>query len=102
MGILVKEQIDYWKNRNIQVSKSYRNGIINGVYKWYYESGKLRAEWEIVMGKDTGFYKYYFENGQLRFVGNQIDGKKEGKFKEFNDNGELIKTFNYKNGEEIK
>lgn len=102
MGVLVNKQIDYWENGNIQASESFKNGITDGVYKWFYESGKLRAEWEIVMDVETGFYKYYHENGQLQFTGNRINGKKEGKFMEFNEEGDLIKTFNYKNGEEIK
>ena len=50
----------------------------DGIYKEYYDSGKLKFEESYKNGALDGVLKVYFENGNPMSETNYVEGKKEG------------------------
>jgi hypothetical protein len=44
---------------------TYKDGVKNGLTKWFYESGNMYRETTYVDGKADGIQKKYYENGKL-------------------------------------
>jgi len=96
----------------------FKNDQPEGLYKFYYDNGKLRTEmsfpefsyflWEYKRDsignvtrefiKYTTYVKNYYENGLLESEGNYIDSKKDGLWKFYNENGSLYHEDYYKKG----
>ena len=70
--------------------------------KRHYENGQLKSEGNWKDGKMEGLWKYYYENGQLELEGNQKDGKTDGLWKKYYENGQLKYESIYKNGNKIE
>ena len=49
----------WYKNGNIRLESSYKNGEYDGLYKTYYESGKLYRQFEFLKGELTS--KFFIE-----------------------------------------
>jgi len=47
---------------------------LNGICKWYFESGKLKAEGTFKDGKQDAISNWYYESGTLRETANFKDG----------------------------
>lgn len=72
----------------------------NGVYKTYYQNGKVKSDETFKNGKRIGTCKYYAENGKLLYEENfNNNGLKEGITNAFYENGQLESSYNYRNGE---
>jgi len=70
---------------------NYINGLRNGVYRSYYESGELCKEFTYgAKGNANGEYKSNHKNGQVYVEMAYIDGKQVGKCKTHNKKGELV------------
>jgi hypothetical protein len=39
--------------------------LVNGIHKWYYESGNIKQECPITLGYPNGINKEYYENGSI-------------------------------------
>ncbi|MDD5570141.1 MAG: toxin-antitoxin system YwqK family antitoxin [Bacteroidales bacterium] len=99
------------------------NGLKQGFWYEYYETGEKKGEGEYDMGKKSGIWKFYFKNGKTEQTGEYLrggkpkgkwywyypsgnilreeifeDGKAEGLMKEYNDSGKVIVEGNYSNG----
>lgn len=55
----------YNEDGYITLIASYNNGIVNGLFKKFYENGILMEEGEYKMMKKIGLWKYYNELGNL-------------------------------------
>lgn len=73
------------------------NGV-NGHKIYYYDSGKILSEGELVKSKLNGKWTYYDENGNITSIGNYNKGVADGKWEWFDNNNNLTRTGNYKNG----
>jgi antitoxin component YwqK of YwqJK toxin-antitoxin module len=76
----------YWDSVKVRCEYNYKKGIYDGLQKEFYSSGKLSAEWNMKEGKRTGSGKEYYEDGTLSFS------------RDLNDNGDGFGTEFYKNG----
>lgn len=55
----------YNEDGKITLIASYKNGIVNGLFKKFYENGFLMEEGEYKTMKKVGIWKYYDEEGNL-------------------------------------
>ena len=75
-----------------------KDGKIEGLVKWHYESGELWYKANVKNGKAEGLYKAYYETGELKEEGNYKNSKREGLWKYYDKSGALREEINYKNG----
>ena len=59
----------------------------NGPNKFYYSSGQVSSEGNLVNGKPDGYWKSYYENGKLKSEGNRINLNLDGPWKFYSDKG---------------
>ena len=71
---------------------------MEGMYKEYYESGKILKEVHVSNDKENGPEKIYYENGKIKEKRFYINDKEEGKSLFYDEKGNLTKTEIYKNG----
>ena len=70
----------------------------DGIYKEYYDSGKIKAEYHYQNGQLNGPAHLYFENGFLREEALYKNGKLHGINKKYYTNGLLAERATYSNG----
>lgn len=115
-GLFDGEYISYSeKNENIISKGSYKNGLRDGLWFWYFPNGKIyykqefshnhRREDFIIqthqIGTEHGKVFRYYPNGKLEEEGNFDTGYKDGEFKKFYQNGKLEYKGNYKKESKI-
>ncbi|MFD1292719.1 toxin-antitoxin system YwqK family antitoxin [Lutibacter holmesii] len=81
--------------------ENYENGVLNGVSKTFYKTGKPTEILYYKNGKLHGNMQRFADNGVLIDDVNYVDGKLNGLAKFYNLKGELIYTGMYKNDEKI-
>ncbi|HEX4958876.1 MAG TPA: hypothetical protein VFV46_11910 [Lacibacter sp.] len=74
------------------------NGKRTGVWKFYFENGKLKSEDTYDNGKLNGLVTEYFENGNLRYKSAYADDKLVGVKEIYHPNGKLAGRENFKDG----
>ncbi|OFX79184.1 MAG: hypothetical protein A2X12_01910 [Bacteroidetes bacterium GWE2_29_8] len=74
----------------------------DGIWKHYYESGKLSFIGEYMYGEPFGKHTYYYENGNVMEEGTYKNGKKNGIWKLFTEEGILLITIEFQDDMEIK
>ena len=79
-------------------SGQFYAGKMEGMYKEYYESGKILKEVHVSNDKENGPEKIYYENGKIKEKRFYINDKEEGKSLFYDEKGNLTKTEIYKNG----
>ena len=79
-------------------SGQFYAGKMEGMYKEYYDSGKLLMEAHFSNNKENGLEKIYYENGKISSIKNYKDGKADGEYIEYYTDGELKLKGSYKNG----
>lgn len=68
--------------------KKYKNGLLHGETKSYFENGDLLVTRFYVNGKPEGTHKDYYENGNLKSEVTYEDGKMITPVKFYKENGE--------------
>ena len=87
----------YHENGQLRSEVTYKNGILDGLYKSYYEyGGQPRIKTTLKDGKKHGPWKWYYDNGQLKEEGTFKDDKRDGPIKEYHENGQLVGEGTYK------
>ena len=91
-GILKK----YDCYKNLICEENYIDGKLNGqcIKNYYNEISNIYY----VNGLKHGMYKEYFDNGKLKYEINYVNGNIHGMYKEYFDNGELNSEIYYVNG----
>lgn len=64
-------------NGNLVQESTYKNGILDGVYKEYSRSGGIQKEINYKEGKLDGPFRYYDENGKINLEYNYKNGKQQ-------------------------
>ncbi|TXC82089.1 toxin-antitoxin system YwqK family antitoxin [Luteibaculum oceani] len=81
---------DYYAETNqVQMEGVYKDGIRNGVFRFYDPAGTTRLIMEFKDGERAGEWKEFYPNGKLRLALNYIEGK------------ELVIELNDENGNSI-
>jgi len=95
--------IEYHPNGALQVKGKILNGLREGEWKWYRDSGKPLYTENFANGKHEGPYVFYLDDGSLRTSGQYKDDKMTGVWKEWNSNGKQaqieIRNNGYRDGE---
>ncbi|MBL4585520.1 MAG: hypothetical protein JKX84_00475 [Flavobacteriales bacterium] len=91
--------IDLGDNRQ---EGSYVAGLKQGMWKYFYPSGKKRFDGKFVQGREDGKHEYFYENGQTRTVGKYKFGMKEGDWFDYDEEGLQTGIITYKQDEVVK
>jgi len=77
-----------------------QEGIKQGLWKEYYDSGELRSEGKYENGVRVGEWKFYYKNTKLDQKGKYVKGKPEGDWRWFYQNGNSWREEVYSKGKE--
>ena len=68
----------------------FKNGELEGFWKYYYKDGQLRNKVNYKNGKKDGLWETYYENGQLKTKGNYKEGIREVPMEYYDEDGKLL------------
>ena len=68
----------------------FKNGELEGFWKYYYKDGQLSSNRNYKDGKKDGLWETYYENGQLKTKGNYKDGIREVPMEHYDEDGKLL------------
>jgi antitoxin component YwqK of YwqJK toxin-antitoxin module len=80
--------------------RNYLQGMEDGVWKKYYENGKLKESRKFIKGNKEGEYLAWWPNGNMQLMYHFDGDEYEGACREWNESGLLVKEMNYKKGHE--
>mgnify|MGYP005675501271 CR=1 FL=1 len=86
----------YYSNGFLCEEITYLNGVYNGLYKSYNDSGKV-----IIQGNYNDNYKvgkWFYKNGSFSENGSYVDGKKTGEWRSYHNDSKLIFKGTFENG----
>ena len=89
---------NYYESGKLKSRAHLKDGKGNGLFSEYYENGQLKKRVNTKDGKIIGPVEYFHENGQLKSKVNTKDGKSDGLYEEYFETGQLKLQENYKNG----
>ncbi|HTJ10779.1 MAG TPA: tetratricopeptide repeat protein [Dinghuibacter sp.] len=78
----------------------YRGGELDGPRVSYYTNGRLSDSANYVRGDEDGYYAYFWPNGRLRQDGWYATGKRTGPYREYDINGKMTYAAWYVDGDE--
>ena len=82
---------------------SYIMGDKNGLWKTYYNDGKLHHSGNFVQGYPDGRHIFYYPDGKtLKEEQYYVMGRRDKNWKKYNENGSLFLTVTYKNDAEVR
>ncbi len=64
-GIRVGTETVYYRNRQVNKIKPYREGVLHGNVKTFFESGALYIDANYIQGELKGPFKIFDDNGKL-------------------------------------
>ena len=86
----------FYDNGNIQHSGQYENGLMEGIWKYYYPDRKIFAKISHLMGRPSGLNETFYEDGTLSLRGFSEEGKRVGVWTTYNSDGSIEKEEEYK------
>lgn len=91
----------YYENGKVKHELTYKANKPDGYAKFYYETGIVSEEGLWRNNKWVGEYKFFFENGNLSYEWNYNDqGKRSGQQKYYHSNGKLMIEGDWQEGKE--
>lgn len=96
-----KEYYEYYKNGNIKVEGNFKNGLKDGVQKWYHENGEKYKIIGYEAGVEKGIYELYSSSGLVQYKGIK-DSLHIGLQYEYYENGNLKRIFEKEGNDTIK
>lgn len=91
----------YANGKTLMIIENYKDGVLDGLSKFYYINGKVNEEMNYVNGKLDGKMKRFSDSGILLDDLNYKNGKREGDAKYYNLDGDLISAGKYRNDEKF-
>lgn len=88
--VLIKEE-GFYQNKNRQFEGTYTNGRKNGVWKTWYENGKLWSETSFKDDVNHGKTMSFHPNGKKYYEGQYTNGARSGHWRFWDENGILVK-----------
>lgn len=80
-GVKIGDWIFYYPNEKVEQKGKYdKKGRAQGLWQWYYDSGKLLREENYLNGKREGPLTEWSDSGNVITKGEYIDGLKEGRW----------------------
>lgn len=90
----------FYETGKIKSEITYKNNIPFGYAKFYFRNGNISEEGNWENYKWNGNYKYYYEGGQLRYDWKFVNGIRESTQKYYFENGKLKFEGEWENGGE--
>ncbi len=90
--------ITCFENGAPATESSWTDGMLNGVSRSFYPSGKKKYEIMYRQGKRHGLNLIYFESGQLQITGQYTNDESDGTWKFMDATGKIKYELNYKSG----
>ncbi|RLD79608.1 MAG: hypothetical protein DRJ10_08605 [Bacteroidetes bacterium] len=76
-----------------------KKGKRQGIWKYYFKSGKLKVLGKYKNGRRVGNWKFYYENGNKEQIGSyNKKGRPEGEWKWYFENGNILREEELTNG----
>jgi antitoxin component YwqK of YwqJK toxin-antitoxin module len=98
-GIKDGISIQFDRKGKMTLVENYKNGLTHGQTIYYGQFSETPlSESEYAFGKKNGLFRQYYENGKIQEESNFTDDQKNGFTKWFNKNGRMIATYHYLNG----
>lgn len=94
----------YYGDGTIKTEATYKNGVLNGIYKSYKKNGEMRLLTRFEEGVEDkeakkelniNYYKTFHDNGKIHLFGLLKDGKKNGIIREYGRQGNIINGYLY-------
>lgn len=78
-------------NSNLKIEMNIKDGLLNGVKKYFYDNGNLKYDVEYSNGKRNGKFNLYRESGQIIKSESYNDGRRQGEYlsRSFYQNGNV-------------
>lgn len=89
----------YYKSGKIKSTYIYKNDKAEGDSYDYYESGNIKAKYSYINNAAEGVVTEYFESGNIKARLTYKNNKPDGAATYYNEKGAVEKTAVYKNGE---
>ena len=69
-----------------------KRGILNGPINVYYPNGKIKVKQFFINNRRAGIWQYYYENGKLKaeIIYNMMSNDEEGVIKTYDEKGKII------------
>lgn len=77
----------YYPDGTISSFQFYKGGLLDSTLRSYYHGGKVSTEGNYKLGNKVGVWKHYLEDGKLDYVENYVDGSLHGKRTYYFENG---------------
>jgi antitoxin component YwqK of YwqJK toxin-antitoxin module len=90
-----REIIAYYPNGKVSTRFQIKDGIYEGSYKSYYNTGTPLRETEFIKDQNQGIEKNYYPNGKLREVSNYLNDERSGAITRYYENGTIKMTGYY-------
>jgi len=87
-GILDGEVVSWYGKDHKQVEGSVDKGEKAGIWKLYFESGKIKKQTAYSHNVEDGEETFWFENGNVDKKGTYAEGKLNGKYTWYYENGQ--------------
>ncbi|MEE4117066.1 MAG: tetratricopeptide repeat protein, partial [Marinilabiliaceae bacterium] len=86
----------YDSGRIFSMGNRNKDGLEDGYWIYFYETGIKSGEGRFINGERTGEWKYYHEGGKLSSIEPYNNNKLDGKAKLFSEDGTLLSTAAFK------
>jgi antitoxin component YwqK of YwqJK toxin-antitoxin module len=90
----------FYKNGQLQLTRSAKGGKSDGTWENYYENGQLEFKKIFKDGLKIGHWEFYYANGQLKTIESYKDGKQDGTWEIYHESGQLSEKICYRNDKE--
>ncbi len=90
----------FFENGKIKEESEYKDDVLNGYRKLFREEGDLQIEETHKKGLFHGTYKSYYPNGQLESQGEYLENVMTGLWKYYYDTGQIKEEVNFANNNE--
>ena len=88
----------WYENEQLSIEANYKNGKLEGLYRAWHNNGQLLLKTNYKSGEENGVFKRWYESGQLKEQGINKIGIAEGLYREWHENGQLMREANHKEG----
>lgn len=91
----------YYQESKLGKMVFYKAGLQDGPHITYTDSGKVEMHLSYKQGKKDGKWTYYYESGKEAHIENWSNGLKNGEFKTVDEKGMLLQQAFYQNNQPI-
>ncbi|MCX6282549.1 MAG: hypothetical protein NTU51_11370 [Bacteroidetes bacterium] len=88
----------YYDNGKIQEESNYLQNMKDGPSRWFNKNGRMMAEYNYKSGSFEGVQKTFYDNDTVQVRSNYVKNELSGEYKEFYRNGKPKITGKYLNG----